>query len=56
MMIIHGMRIVGDGTPEDDAGHHGVCAQRPSSEDAYAAERARILGRRLAREVKAGAS
>lgn len=53
MMIIHGMRIVGDGTPEDDAGHHGVCAQRPSPEDAYAVERARILGKRLAREVKA---
>jgi multimeric flavodoxin WrbA len=53
MMIIHGMRIVGDGTSDDDAGHHGVCAQRPSPEDAYAVERARILGKRLAREVKA---
>jgi multimeric flavodoxin WrbA len=56
MMIIHGMRIVGDGTLEDDAGHHGVCAQRPSVEDAFAVERARILGKRLAREVRAGAS
>lgn len=54
MMIIHGMRIVGDGTTEDDAGHHGVCAQRPAEDDSFAAERARILGRRLATEVKAG--
>ncbi len=54
MMIIHGMYLVGDGTAEDDAGHHGVCAQRPAEDDAFAAERARILGKRLAREIKAG--
>ena len=54
MMIIHGMRIVGDGALEDDAGHHGVCAQRPAEEDTFAAGRARILGKRLACEVKAG--
>jgi multimeric flavodoxin WrbA len=56
MMIIHGMRIVGDGTPEEDAGHHGVCAQRPAEEDHFALERARILGRRLAGEIKRDAS
>ena len=56
MMIIHGMRIVGDGTPEEDAGHHGVCAQRPATEDHFASERARILGRRLAEEIKADAA
>ena len=55
MMIIHGMYLVGDGTAEDDAGHHGVCAQRPAEEDAFAAERARLLGKRLAREIGAGA-
>ncbi len=54
MMIIHGMYIVGDGNMADDAGHHGVCAQRPAAEDDYAAGRAGVLGRRLALEVKAG--
>ncbi len=51
MMLIHGMRVVGDGTQEDDAGHHGVCAQRPAEEDAFALQRAVILGKRLAREM-----
>ncbi len=52
MLLIQGMSVVGEGTAEDDAGHQGVCAQRPAEEDAFALERARILGRRLAREVK----
>ncbi len=56
MMIIHGMRIVGDGTEGDDAGHHGVCAQRPAEGDSFALERARILGKRLAQEIKADAA
>jgi len=56
MLMIQGMSIVGEGTPEDDAGHQGVCAQRPAEEDAFAIERARILGKRLAREVRRTAS
>lgn len=52
MLLIQGMSVVGEGTGDTDAGHQGVCAQRPASEDAYALERARILGRRLAQEVK----
>lgn len=52
MLLIQGMSVVGEGTDDADAGHQGVCAQRPAEEDAYAVERARILGRRLAREVK----
>jgi multimeric flavodoxin WrbA len=54
MMIIHGMYIVGDGTAEEDAGHHGVCAQRPAEEDAFALQRAVILGKRLALEIRGG--
>ena len=56
MLLVQGMGIVGEGMEDADAGHQGVCAQKPAEEDAYAVERARILGRRLAREVKITAS
>lgn len=48
MMLVQGMTIIGDGYIEDDAGHHGVCAQRPSSEDQVGLTRAGIMGRRVA--------
>lgn len=47
IMLVHGMMIVGDGYIEDDCGHHGLSAQRPSIEDEYAAKRADILAKRL---------
>lgn len=47
MMLIHGMCIVGDGSSEEDCGHHGVCAARPASEDEFAVRRARVLGMRI---------
>jgi multimeric flavodoxin WrbA len=56
MLLIQGMSIVGEGLEDADAGHQGVCAQKPAEKDAYALERAAILGRRLAREVKIAAS
>ena len=56
MLLIQGMSVVGEGAEDADAGHQGVCAQNPAAEDAYAMERARILGRRLAREVKKAGS
>jgi len=56
MLLIQGMSIVGEGTEDTDAGHQGVCAQNPAAEDPFALERARILGARLAREVKRLAS
>ncbi|MHB8780840.1 MAG: flavodoxin family protein [Candidatus Geothermincolia bacterium] len=52
MLLVHGMCVVGDGTISDDGGHHGVCAQKPSEQDDYAIERAAILGRRMALEIK----
>lgn len=52
MLLVQGLSIVGEGTDDSDAGHQGVCAQRPADRDDFAVERARILGRRLAREVK----
>lgn len=48
IMLVQGMVIVGDGYIENDCGHHGVCAQRPASEDEFAIKRAQILGKRLA--------
>ena len=45
MLLIQGMSIVGEGTDDADAGHQGVCAQKPAAEDSYALERARILGK-----------
>jgi multimeric flavodoxin WrbA len=56
MLLIQGMSVVGEGTDDTDAGHQGLCAQKPAEEDSYAMERARILGKRLAREVKRAAS
>lgn len=44
IMLIHGMKVVGDSSMEAGAGHQGVCAQRPSKEDSFAAERAVVLG------------
>jgi multimeric flavodoxin WrbA len=55
MLLIQGMSIVGEGASDEDAGHQGVCAQNPADEDSFAIERARILGKRLAREVKRAA-
>ncbi len=52
MLLVQGMSVVGEGTGDYDAGHHGVCAQKPAEKDGYAVERARILGRRLAREAR----
>ncbi|RJP30711.1 MAG: flavodoxin family protein [Actinobacteria bacterium] len=56
MLLVQGMSIVGEGADDADAGHQGVCAQKPAQDDSYALERAGILGRRLAREVKKAAS
>jgi multimeric flavodoxin WrbA len=47
IMLIHGMILVGDGYIDDDCGHQGVAAHKPSQEDDNALLRARILGRRL---------
>lgn len=47
MMLVQGMTVVGDGYIEDDAGHHGGCAQRPANADETGLLRARILGRRV---------
>jgi len=47
MMLVHGMIIVGDGFIDDDCGHHGVSAQKPSNTDEFAIKRANIMGKRI---------
>jgi len=47
IMLCHGMTVVGDGFHDADCGHHGGCAQSPSSEDARGLDRAAILARRV---------
>lgn len=47
IMLIHGMIIVGDGFIDDDCGHHGVCAQKPSESDGFALKRAGIMAKRM---------
>lgn len=47
IMLVQGMIIVGDGYLEDDCGHHGVSAQKPSAEDSVSIQRAEILAKRL---------
>lgn len=53
LMFIQGMIVVGDGHVDADAGHHGVCGQRPAAEDEFAVARAEILGRRIAQVAEA---
>jgi len=48
IMLVQGMTVIGDGYIENDAGHQGACAQKPSSEDTFGLTRAGILGRRVA--------
>lgn len=47
MMLVQGMIIVGDGYVEDDCGHLGAMAKRPSAEDQNALQRVRILAKRV---------
>lgn len=55
MMLVQGMLIVGDGYIEDDCGHLGAMATRPSLEDEKALQRARILGKRVVQVAQATA-
>lgn len=52
ILMVHGMVIVGDGHPEFDAGHHGVCAQRPAKEEEFALKRAKILAEKIVYMIK----
>ncbi len=47
MMLCQGMTVVGDGYWENDPGHQGPCAMRPSEEDMNGLNRVRILARRV---------
>lgn len=47
MLLVHGMSIVGDGSAESGAGHQGVCASAPASEDTFAFTRAEALAERI---------
>lgn len=47
MMLCQGMTVVGDGSPDEDAGHQGACAQRPSGKDTEGLKRSIILARRV---------
>jgi multimeric flavodoxin WrbA len=47
MFLVQGMICVGDGYYEDDCGHMGAAAQRPSQEDENAIKRSQILGKRI---------
>lgn len=53
MMLVQGMLIVGDGYVDDDAGHQGVCGQKPAKDDEIAIKRANIMGKRIAEVAKA---
>lgn len=47
IFLVHGMIIVGDGYQDDDCGHIGAAAQRPSDEDDNGIRRAHIIGKRV---------
>ncbi len=53
MMLVQGMIVVGDGYVEDDCGHMGVMAKRPSAEDQNALHRVRILAKRVVEVAQA---
>lgn len=46
-MLVHGMTILGPGSHAYDAGHLGVCAQRPACEDDFAKSRCLSLAARI---------
>ncbi|HHU33097.1 MAG: flavodoxin family protein [Zhaonellaceae bacterium] len=48
MMLVQGMTVVGDGYAEDDCGHGGAAAQKPSDQDEYGLKRAAVIGKRVA--------
>jgi len=52
MALVQGMTILGTGHADFDAGHLGVSAQRPASEDANAVSRCNSLAMRIMEEVK----
>lgn len=52
ILLVHGMRIIGDGSEEEGAGHQGVCAMRPANEDSFGIERARIMAHGLYEAAK----
>lgn len=51
ILLVHGMRIVGDASKASGGGHQGVCAQKPAAEDASALERARVMAEGLMEAV-----
>lgn len=51
IMLIHGMRVVGDASIGTGGGHQGVCAQRPSPDDEFARGRAKVLAEGLVEAV-----
>ncbi len=53
MMLVQGMIVVGDGYPDNDAGHFGAAAQHAASNDKHALKRAVILGKRVATVARA---
>ena len=52
MMLVQGMTIIGDGHIDYDAGHHGICAQRPSENDEFTNKRIEVLARRMLQLAK----
>ncbi len=55
MMLCQGMIVVGDGHTEEDAGHQGACAQRPSASDVVGLKRCHILAKRVVEVARATA-
>lgn len=53
ILLIHGMRVVGDASLATGGGHQGVCAQRPSTEDGFANDRAKVLAKGIIEAVNA---
>ena len=52
MALVQGMTVVGSGHSDYDAGHHGVCAQRPAKDDEFAISRCKSMAKRLVDEIK----
>ena len=49
-MLVNGMTVIGPAS-SDLAGHQGICAQHPSSEDSFAIERAKSASKRIYEEL-----
>ncbi|MEE1043780.1 MAG: flavodoxin family protein, partial [Clostridia bacterium] len=52
LALVQGMTVINSGHWDFDAGHMGVSAQRPASEDEFAISRCHSMAKRIIDEIQ----